>query len=258
MRRWPASLDHPEVAGAQPTVGGQRRRGRIRVVEVVRHDAPAAEQDLAGLARRPLLALVVDDAQLEAGTWAPDRGGDGLDVVARRGRRRGAALGQPVPGDDDRERQLLVDPPDELDGDVGRPGDRDAQAREVVPGAVGVVEDATGRGSAAPGSTVTCSHADALEHPVDVEHRLGEHRRAGDDRGQDARLQPEHVEVGVDHEVAVGRVETGHRHPVGGDQQRPAVGLDDALGHPGRAGGEQDVGRVVGLDGLAPPLGLGP
>ena len=85
--------------------------------------------------------VAVDDAQLEAGPGPPHRRGDRLDVVAGRGRRRRAALGEPVAGDDHRERQLVVDPADELDRDVGGAGDRDPEARQVVAVATGVVED---------------------------------------------------------------------------------------------------------------------
>ena len=146
------------------------------------------------------------------------------------GGRGRAALGEPVAGDDRRERQLVVDPADELDRDVGRAGDGHPQAGQVVAVAVGVVEDATGRASARPGSTVTRSVGDPGQHAVDVEHRLGQHRGAGGDRGEDPGLQAEHVEVRVDHQVAVAGGEAGHGHPVGGHAQRAAVGLHDALG----------------------------
>ena len=56
--------------------------------------------------------------------------------------------------------------------------------------------------------------------------------------------------------------QSGHRHPVGGDAQRPGVGLHDALRLAGGARGEQDVGRVVGGDGRRSfgdggPVGVG-
>ena len=65
----------------------------------------------------------------------------GLGVVVGRGGRRGAALGEAVAGDDDRERQLVDDAADQLDRDVGGAGDGDPQGRQVVVAAVGVVED---------------------------------------------------------------------------------------------------------------------
>ena len=75
------------------------------------------------------------------GRGRPDRRGDRLRVVAGRGGRRGAALGEAVPGDHHGERQLVEDAADELDRDVGGTGDGDAQAREVVVAAARVVED---------------------------------------------------------------------------------------------------------------------
>ena len=141
------------------------------------------------------------------------------------------ALGEPVAGDDDRERQLGVDPADQLDGDVGRAGDRHPQGGQVVVVAVGVVEQRlVERGRAR-------QHGDPLlrdpgQHPVGVEHRLGEHGGPGGDAGEDAGLEPEHVEVRVDHQVAVAGGEAGHRHPVGGDPQGAGVGLTTPLGTP--------------------------
>ena len=99
---------------------------------------------------------------------------------------------------------------------------------------------------------------DPGEHPLDVEDRFWEHLRPGDHAGQDPRLQPEHVEVGTDHQVPVVRTQPGHVHPVGGDTQRPAMGHDDALGQPRGPGGEEDVRGVAPLRAMmsaaSPPL----
>ena len=190
----------------------------------------------------------VDDPQLEARPGPTDGGGDRLGVVAGRGGRRGAALGEAVAGDHHREGELVEDAADQLHRDVGGAGDGDPQAREVVVAAVRVVEDRlVDRRRARQHRDPLGGHAG--ERPVDVEHRLGEHRGAGRDRGEDARLQPEHVEVRVHHQVAVAGGEPRHRHPVGGDEQGAGVGLHHALGRAGGAGGEEDVGRVVGADG---------
>ena len=43
-----ALVDHAEVAGAQPAVGGERRGGRLRVVEVASHHGRASQHDLPG------------------------------------------------------------------------------------------------------------------------------------------------------------------------------------------------------------------
>ena len=111
--------------------------------------------------------------------------------------------------------QLVEDAADQLDRDVGGAGDGDPQAGEVVVAAVGVVEDrlVDRRRAGEHGDPLG---GDAGEHPVDVEHRLGEHRGPRRDAGEDAGLQPEHVEVRVHHQVAVVGGQAGHRHPVGG------------------------------------------
>ena len=49
-------LDAGDVAGVQPAVGVDRLRGRLRVVEVALHHLRAADQELARLARRRVLA----------------------------------------------------------------------------------------------------------------------------------------------------------------------------------------------------------
>ena len=139
-------------------------------------------------------AAVVDDAHLEPRAGPADRGGDGLGVVVLRRRAGGTALGEPVAGDDLRERQLVVDAADQLDRDVGRAGHRDAEARQIVAGAAGVVEDRLVQ-RRRPGQHRHALGGHAGQHAVHVEHRLGQHGRAAGDAGQDAGLEPEHVEV---------------------------------------------------------------
>ncbi len=110
--------------------------------------------------------------------------------------------------------------------------------------AVGVVEDRLVQRRRA-GKHRDPFSVDALQQAVDVEDRLGEHRGAGGDRSEDACLQPEHVEVGVDHEVAVVRTKPGHRHPVGGHLHGAAVGLHDPLRRSGGPRRKEDVRHVV-------------
>ena len=235
----------------QPPLGREHLGRLVGIVEVAQHDAPAAQEDLAGLAWRDLAPTLADDAHLEPGTRTPHRGGHRLRVVVVRGATRGPALGQSVAGDHPGEGQLGIDPPDQLDRDVGRTGDGDAQGREVVVVAGGVVEDGlVERGR-------TGQHRDPLgrdpgEDPVHVEHRLGEHRRPRRHTGQDARLEPEHVEVRVHLEIDVAGRKAGHGHPVSGDGERAPVRHDDALGHPRGARREEDVRRVVGGERGAP------
>jgi hypothetical protein len=83
-----------EVAGVEPTVGVDRVRGGLRVVEVPLHDAVTAHQHLA----------VVGQADLDAIAGGADRGGDVLERVAGPRQRRRAALGQPVAGRERLER----------------------------------------------------------------------------------------------------------------------------------------------------------
>ena len=249
-------VEHAEVAGAQPAVGRQGRGGGVGIVEVVGHDAPAPQQDLPRRTCRDVSLLVVHDAQLEPGPRPAHRGGDGFGVVARPGGGGRPRLGQPVPGDDDRERQLVVEPADELDGDVGCPGDGHAEARQVVGVAVGQVEDRlVERGGA--GEHRHPLGCDRGEDGRRIEHRHREHGGPRGDRGQDPRLEAEHVEVRVDHQVAVAGGEARHRHPVRGHLQRPAVGLDDALRAARGARREQDVRRVLGPQRRRAPPDLG-
>ena len=77
-----------EVPGAQPAVRRQHLRRLLGVVEVARHDAAAAEQHLARLPGLDVVAVLADDAQLEARPRPAHGGGDGLGVVVRRTWRR--------------------------------------------------------------------------------------------------------------------------------------------------------------------------
>ena len=71
-----------------------------------------------------------------------------------------------------------------------------------------------------------------------------QHRRAADERGDQPALQPEGVEVRVDHQVAVALAQVRERRPLLVHPQRLAVIHHHALGPPGRARGEDDVGDV--------------
>ena len=80
-----ALVERAEVAGVQPTIGVDRACRLRRVVEVAPHHAVAPDQHLARLSQRLRLAVVVGDADLEAGTGPTDGGGDGLEVVVGAG-----------------------------------------------------------------------------------------------------------------------------------------------------------------------------
>ena len=142
MRRQPAGSTIPRSPVRSHPSGANASAVASRIVEIPGHDAPPPEQDLPGRPGGHVVPVVVDDAQFEAGPGPPHRGGDGLDVVTGRGGRRGAAFGEPVAGDDGREGELVVEPADELDGDVGGAGDGHPQRRQVVAVPIGMVEDA--------------------------------------------------------------------------------------------------------------------
>ena len=92
----PAGLvDLAEVAGAQPAVGREHLGRLVRVVEVARHDAAAAEQHLARLPGLDVPTVLADDAQLEARARPAHRRGDRLGIVALRRRAGGPASVSP-------------------------------------------------------------------------------------------------------------------------------------------------------------------
>ena len=66
-------VGHGDVAGAQPAVGGQHPRGRLGVVEVALEHVRALHPDLAGVADEHVVAVVVDEAHLDAVEHLADR-----------------------------------------------------------------------------------------------------------------------------------------------------------------------------------------
>ena len=142
-----------------------------------------------------------------------------------RGAARRTGLGQPVAGDQHRRTAARRGP--------GAPARTGMSAAPVTAtrrldrsscSAVGVVEDRLVERRRA-GKHGHPLGGDPGQHPVDVEHRLGQHRGTAGDAGEDPCLQAEHVEVRVDHQVAV----VGGRGPViatqsVATQQRPRRG----------------------------------
>ena len=182
-----ASSTHAEVAGAQPAVGGQRRGGGLGVVEVVRHDAAAPQQDLAGLAGRHVAPSPSTMRSSKPGRGRPTVVAIVSASSSGRGGRRGAALGEPVAGDDRRRtaarrsmRRMSST------GMSAAPVTATRRRRQVVAVAVGVVEDRLVERRRA-GQHGDPLGGDAGQHPVDVEHRLGEHRRPGRDARRGSR-----------------------------------------------------------------------
>ena len=73
-RRQPAvGVGDADVAGAQPTVGGQHARGRVGVVPVAREHVRPAHRDLAGIALEHVVAVGVDQTHFDARQRRPDR-----------------------------------------------------------------------------------------------------------------------------------------------------------------------------------------
>src|SRR5207249_11993600 len=83
-------VDEADVARLQPPVLDGRLRGDL-VAEVALHDVVAADDELAGLTGRHVVAVVVDDTHVDAGERLADGGGDhlgGVGVTAHADRAR--------------------------------------------------------------------------------------------------------------------------------------------------------------------------
>ena len=257
MRDVAGVVHHADVAGVEPAVGVDGVGRGVGILEVARDDGVAAHHDLTGLTPFGLEPFVVDHADLEAGDGASRGLGDGLGGVALAAHGDGAGgLGEPVGGEDGGEGELAAHAVDQLDRDDRGAGDGEAQAREVVVGAPGMVQDRLVEGGRSR------QHGDALggdggEDLVHVEDRLGDDGRTLHETGDDARLVAEGVEERVDDEIAVAFGQAHDRRPRGEGAQRLRVGGHGSLGSSRRARGEDDIGEVVA--GHALPAGaLGP
>ena len=240
-------VDVADVAGVEPAVGVDGLGGRGRVVEVADHHLEAARHDLTRVAGRHVVAVGVDDLHLDAGDRAPRRVGDDLGVVVVPAHAHDAGgLGEPVAGDHALEAELLAHLHHELDGDDGRAGDRQAQRREVVLGQVGVEDGLVDR-------RWPREHRDPFllhrrHHRRRVEHEVGEQRGAGEQRRDQARLQPHGVEQRVHEEVAVAVAESDDVGPRRVRAHAGAVAQHRALRGAGRARREDDVAHRVAVE----------
>ena len=205
MRRQPRSSSVPRSPVCSQPSASIASRGLVRVVEVAPHHAVAAHQHLARLPhrsrwrRRRRRCGPRGRVGLARPSWRSwSKSSSGAVAVDR------ARLGQAVAGDDRLERQLVVHAPDQLDGDVGRAGDRDPQRRQVEAIAVRMVEDRlVDRGRS--GQHRHRLRGDRPQHVVDVEDGLRDDRRAPHERGEAAGLVAEHVEERVHDQVPVTR-----------------------------------------------------
>ena len=77
------TVDDAKITGPQPTLRRQRRRSRLGIIKVVRHDARSAHQDFTRFATRDLIAVAVHDANVKARPPATHRRRDDLEVVLR-------------------------------------------------------------------------------------------------------------------------------------------------------------------------------
>ncbi len=241
-----ARIEHADVAGVEPALVVEGGRGGVGVAVVALHQVVPPGDDLARFALGDLVVVRVDEADLDAGDGPASRLRDdlgGVGVAAHRGDARG--LGEAVARHDVLERELGAHAQDHLDGHRGRAGDRQAQRGEVVPVELGVVEDRHVDGGR-PGEHRDLLLVDALHHRRHVEDGVGDHRRPAHERRDDAGVEPERVEVRVDHQVAVTLLEADHEGPRVVGPHRGAVAEHGALRVPGGSRGEEDVGHVVG------------
>ena len=94
---WPSLVHHADVAGAEEAVGGHHLGGFVGALPVAGHHLRPARADLAGLAERHLVAVVVADRDVGRGHRQADGAGPFADVAAvagehRRGLRQAVAL----------------------------------------------------------------------------------------------------------------------------------------------------------------------
>ena len=235
--RLPSLVERADVAGVQPAVGVDRLRGGLGVVEVAEHHVVAAHQELAA---------VVGDLWLHAG-----------DRPAVGGRHRGRVVVVAAHRHDDRASVMpkavttwsmassVSHPLDEHDRDDGGAGDREPQRREVALRAAGAVEQRLVERRCAREDGDPLGLARAASSRRDRTSPPGR-ASPGQQADHDADLVAEGVEERVDHQVAVVAGGPRRARPTPRDADGLAVRAHRALAATGGAGGEEDVGHVVG------------
>ena len=221
------------------------RLGRLGIVEVAGEHVRPAHPQLPGVADEDVVAVLVDDAQLDAVEHGADRAVPRRQPGRRRDDRR--RLGEPVAlGDDEPEPSLQRSAT--VDGQLGGPGEATRIVAKESAGASSNWLNATHIGGA-PNNTVTPRSAiDSIavagsKRCTSSSVAPDEQRLAEDD------VEPVHV-VQRDHAVGdvarrdvlaarAGLVEVG---------PHAAVGEHRRLRGAGRAAREQQGGEVVGLD----------
>ena len=156
-------------------------------------------------------------------------------------------FGQAVGGQHDVDVEFGLHPLDQHHRHRRRAGDREPQRAQVVAAAGGMVEQrlVDGRRSGQHGDPMLGDRAHRL---LGVEGQLRDQRGAGLQAGQDPGLVAEVVEERVDAQVAVVAGDLAAGRPRRRTGQRLPVRAQHAFAAAGGAGGEQDVGDVVGPD----------
>ena len=255
----------PDVAGAQPTVGRDRLRGRLRPAPVAGHHHRAAHAHLALVAFRHRAAHRVADLELDGRQRAADRHRevDELLAVVQRGER--GALGLPV-ADADAVARVREDAP--------RPFDQRRRDRRTT--AADGLDRSTGRTSPTSGwFTMRCNTVSVNDQPVHRSRSITCIATAGSKRPISHTLfspvasiitaalcRPETWNSGLDTSWHVGQrrrvVGTGRRrehHRLGAVvevehqvRRDVAVRVDRALGPAGRARRVEDDRGIVLVD----------
>uniref|UniRef100_A0A0A9AD90 Uncharacterized protein n=1 Tax=Arundo donax TaxID=35708 RepID=A0A0A9AD90_ARUDO len=249
----PVGMHHADVTRVEPPVVAYRCLGRLVVVQVAEHDAPAAEHDLAhrgAVAGHAAAGLVVDDVDLGHGRRAHAlprlepcalRSRELVPLSLPRARHHQArGLAEPVPVADLEANGLRAV---QHGCRRRRAGREDAHLpRERLPhalGGVGQHVEHDGRATevrdpAARDGGVHLAGVDPTEADVGATHH-----------GHPPREAPA---VGVEHRQRP-KVRWPRRHSpvherVHGDQEDPAVAVHHALGRRRRAGGVVQYHRV--------------
>src|SRR5262249_28807541 len=125
-------IELSEVAGAEPSIGGEELSGGSRSLVVAQMDRGAERRDLAPGSRRPVATRFVDQSEPEAGGDRADGPGHGLRVVVETRVGVKARLEHPVELD-----QVAVHPraelTDSLDRARGAARDDHTQRPEIEP-----------------------------------------------------------------------------------------------------------------------------
>ena len=241
----------------EPAVGVDGLSSLLGIVQVSEHHVVPSDHDLAGLAPGQLVAVVVHDLHFDVGN-GPSRGvGDGLGIVvvaAHGGDAR--RLGEAIAGDNGLEPQTGPHLKDHLHRDDGCPSHRQPQGGHVEAVEIGMVQDGLidGRRSGQRGDALL---GDPGHHRRDVEHRVGDVGGPGHEAGQNAGVEAESVEVGVDDQIAVADPQTDHLAP---RLEAPADGGMDEHGPLGQSGSsrcEHDVAEIVAAHRSSPSVAVG-